>query len=65
MNKKLFIVCERTVANSYNGSSTNVYYLRGLFKDKAKAKEMVDRPFASKGYVHNAEMFEVETDLLD
>lgn len=62
---KLYGVFERTTASSYMGSSTDVYYLKGLFKSKEQAKAMANRPFASKGYVHNAEVFTIETDLFD
>ena len=62
---ELFIVCEETSVSSYCGSSEKVYCLKGLFKSKERADEMASRKYCSKGYVHNAVVLKVETDLFD
>ena len=62
---KLYLVQEKTSTCGYNGGMDYIFNLKGMFKNKENAERIVNLGFNEKGYVHNAVMTEIETDLFD
>jgi len=62
---KLYLVQERSYACGFNGSTNDIFYLRGIYKNRKNAEKVIKKKFGEDGYVHNARITEIDSDLFD
>lgn len=62
---KLYLVQQRVFASGACGSTTEVLYLKGIYKNKEIAEKIVNKEFSEPDYIHNAILTEIDSDLFE